>query len=178
MAQLVLDSKLINTISSLAVKLKTSKAEIVKRAVDNYAEGVTKNTKKNRLMAYAGILPEEEADEILNSIYRSRKSKNIDYRLWIILSIPISWSIFSRIIKRSWKNFQESAMRIFLQPYINYTELLFGAYNSIKVEQNLKKFKSFLEDINVLDFDKAAAEKGRKPGRRPGFNDSKYLFSR
>ena len=42
---------------------------------------------------------------------------------------------------------------------INYTELLFGAYNSINVEQNLKKFKSFLEDINVLDFDKAAAEK-------------------
>jgi tRNA(fMet)-specific endonuclease VapC len=42
---------------------------------------------------------------------------------------------------------------------INYTELLFGAYNSIKVEQNLKIFKSFLEDINVLDFDKAAAEK-------------------
>ncbi len=30
---------------------------------------------------------------------------------------------------------------------INYTELLFGAYNSVRVEQNLKKFKSFLEDI-------------------------------
>ncbi len=42
---------------------------------------------------------------------------------------------------------------------INYTELLFGAYNSVRVEQNLKKFKSFLEDINILDFDKAAAEK-------------------
>ena len=27
---------------------------------------------------------------------------------------------------------------------INYTELLFGAYNSLKVDQNLKKFKSFL----------------------------------
>jgi hypothetical protein len=81
MAHLVLDSKLINTISSLAVKLKTSKAEIVKRAVDNYAEGVTKNIKKNPLMAYAGILAEDEAEEILNSIYRSRKSKNIDYRL-------------------------------------------------------------------------------------------------
>jgi len=81
MAQLVVDSKLFNTISTLAVKLKISKAEIVKRAVDNYAEGVTKNTKKNRLMAYAGILPEEEADKILNSIYHSRKSKNIDYRL-------------------------------------------------------------------------------------------------
>jgi len=81
MAHLVLDSKLINTISSLAVKLKTSKAEIVKRAVDNYAEGINKNNKKNPLMAYAGILTEDEAEEILNSIYRSRKSKNMDYRL-------------------------------------------------------------------------------------------------
>ena len=42
---------------------------------------------------------------------------------------------------------------------INYTELLFGAYNSLKVEQNLERFKSFLGDINVLDFDKNAAEK-------------------
>jgi predicted nucleic acid-binding protein len=42
---------------------------------------------------------------------------------------------------------------------INYTELLFGAYNSLKVEQNLRAFKSFLADINVFDFDKDAAEK-------------------
>ena len=42
---------------------------------------------------------------------------------------------------------------------INYTELLFGAYNSLKVEHNLERFKSFLEDISVLDFDKNAAEK-------------------
>lgn len=41
---------------------------------------------------------------------------------------------------------------------INYTELLFGAYNSLKVDQNLKKFKSFLKNINILDFDKSAAE--------------------
>lgn len=41
---------------------------------------------------------------------------------------------------------------------INYTELLFGAYNSSMVEQNLKKVKSFLKTINILDFDKKAAE--------------------
>ena len=35
---------------------------------------------------------------------------------------------------------------------------MFGAYNSLKVEQNLKKFKSFLKTIDILDFDKAAAE--------------------
>ena len=42
---------------------------------------------------------------------------------------------------------------------INYTELLFGAYHSIKVEKNLKKFKSFLKTIEILDFNKPAAEK-------------------
>ena len=78
MSHLVLDNKLLNAISSLAAQLKTTKADIVKRAVDNYAEEITK---KNRLMAYAGILAEEEAEEMLNSIYRSRKSKNMDYRL-------------------------------------------------------------------------------------------------
>ncbi|MCP4156728.1 MAG: type II toxin-antitoxin system VapC family toxin, partial [bacterium] len=41
---------------------------------------------------------------------------------------------------------------------INYTELLFGAYNSLRSESNLKKFKAFLKNINVLDFDKEAAE--------------------
>jgi tRNA(fMet)-specific endonuclease VapC len=41
---------------------------------------------------------------------------------------------------------------------VNYTELLFGAYNSVKVEQNLKKFKSFLKTINIVNFDKTAAE--------------------
>ena len=41
---------------------------------------------------------------------------------------------------------------------INYTELLFGAYNSSMIEQNLKKIKSFLKTINILDFDKEAAQ--------------------
>jgi predicted nucleic acid-binding protein len=42
---------------------------------------------------------------------------------------------------------------------INYTELLFGAYNSLKVEENLNKFQSFLRTIKILDFNKSAAEK-------------------
>jgi hypothetical protein len=75
---LVLDNKLLNTISSLAGQLKTTKEDIVKRAVDSYAKKVTQ---KNRLMQYAGILAEEEADEILSSIYSNRKSKDIEFQL-------------------------------------------------------------------------------------------------
>ena len=41
---------------------------------------------------------------------------------------------------------------------INYAELLFGAYNSAKVQQNLSNIKSFLETISIINFDKNAGE--------------------
>jgi tRNA(fMet)-specific endonuclease VapC len=41
---------------------------------------------------------------------------------------------------------------------INYTELLFGAYNSAKKEDNLSHFKSFLDEMEIIGFDKSAAE--------------------
>lgn len=41
---------------------------------------------------------------------------------------------------------------------INYTELLYGAYNSNKIEENLEKFESFLENFTILEFDKNASE--------------------
>jgi len=41
---------------------------------------------------------------------------------------------------------------------INYAELLFGAYNSAKVKQNLNHIKAFLKTISILSFDQNAAE--------------------
>jgi len=41
---------------------------------------------------------------------------------------------------------------------INYTELLYGAYNSTNVEKNLARFTSFLEQFTILEFDKKASE--------------------
>ena len=41
---------------------------------------------------------------------------------------------------------------------INYTELLYGAYNSAKIEENLVKFTSFLEKFQILEFDAKASE--------------------
>jgi tRNA(fMet)-specific endonuclease VapC len=41
---------------------------------------------------------------------------------------------------------------------INYTELLFGAYNSTKQAENLSHIKSFLDDMEIIDFDKRSAE--------------------
>ena len=40
---------------------------------------------------------------------------------------------------------------------INYTELIYGAYNSARVEQNLKIIEPFLENFKVLEFDKSSS---------------------
>ena len=40
---------------------------------------------------------------------------------------------------------------------INFTELLYGAYNSAKVEKNLKVITSFLESFDILEFDARSA---------------------
>jgi len=41
---------------------------------------------------------------------------------------------------------------------INYTELLYGAYNSAHVENNLRIILPFLENFEILEFDKNASE--------------------
>ncbi len=37
---------------------------------------------------------------------------------------------------------------------INYTELIYGAYNSARVEENLKVIEPFLENFKILEFTK------------------------
>jgi hypothetical protein len=75
MGNLALDNKLLNVISSMAAQLKTTKEDIIKRAVTSYAE---KMKQKNRLMSFAGILDEKEADELLNSIYSNRQDRKVE----------------------------------------------------------------------------------------------------
>ena len=41
---------------------------------------------------------------------------------------------------------------------INYTELLYGAYSSAKIERNLKVIFPFLGQFEILEFDQAAAK--------------------
>ncbi len=41
---------------------------------------------------------------------------------------------------------------------INYTELLYGAYNSARVESNLNIILPFLDNFQILEFDKPAAD--------------------
>jgi predicted nucleic acid-binding protein len=39
---------------------------------------------------------------------------------------------------------------------INYTQLIYGAYNSAQIENNLRKITSFLDTLPTLDFDQKA----------------------
>jgi len=39
---------------------------------------------------------------------------------------------------------------------INYTELIYSAYNSTRVEQNLKVIEPFLDNFKILEFTKKA----------------------
>ena len=40
---------------------------------------------------------------------------------------------------------------------INYTELMYGAYNSSKVEKNLEVILAFLENFQILEFCKSSS---------------------
>ena len=40
---------------------------------------------------------------------------------------------------------------------INYTELIYGAYNSARIEENLKIIEPFLENFKILEFDKSSS---------------------
>ena len=40
---------------------------------------------------------------------------------------------------------------------INYTELIYGAYNSSKINQNLKVIEPFLESFKILEFTQASS---------------------
>jgi len=78
MGNLVLDNKLLSTISSLAERMKTTREDVVKMAVNSYAKGINE---KNRLMQFAGILEDDEADEMLKTIYETRHNKEMELQL-------------------------------------------------------------------------------------------------
>ena len=68
-----------NIINELANKLQISENEIVQKAIYEYAEKVKK---KSRLMSFAGILGEKDADDLLKVIQESRTDKQLEIRIW------------------------------------------------------------------------------------------------
>ncbi len=74
METLTVNKKTLITITALANQLNTSQKEIVQQAVNEYVEKIKR---KNRLISYAGILEEEEAEALLNSIQNNRLNKSL-----------------------------------------------------------------------------------------------------
>jgi len=72
METLSVDTETLNIINTLANQLNTSQIEVVRQALNNY---IDKIQRKNRLMSFAGILDETEAEIMLNSIKDSRVNK-------------------------------------------------------------------------------------------------------
>ena len=65
-------------ITDLANQLHVPETEIIRQAIDAYAKKIRK---KNRLLSFAGILSEAEADAILKVIRDNRVNKTMEFKL-------------------------------------------------------------------------------------------------
>jgi hypothetical protein len=74
-----LNETIINTINVLAKDLHKTKTSVVEEAVIHYAASL--KSKRNTLLQFAGSLGASEADSMLDSIQRDKKSKDIDFGL-------------------------------------------------------------------------------------------------
>ena len=73
MQTMMVTADLQGTIIELARQLRLSEMEILRQAIEDYARKIRK---KQRLMSFAGILTEAEADDLLNTIQSSRVNKD------------------------------------------------------------------------------------------------------
>jgi hypothetical protein len=73
MENTLLDSQTLSNITLLAKQLHLSETEILKRAVYDYLQ---KNQKRHRLLSFARMLTETEANDLLNVIQQNRYNKD------------------------------------------------------------------------------------------------------
>ena len=77
-----LNETVLKTIAALANDLHTTKTEIVEQSVLQFAAKL--NHKRNSLLQFAGTLPDNEADKLLNTIRQDKTNKNDEFNLWIL----------------------------------------------------------------------------------------------
>ena len=75
MESLVIKPGIRAIVTDLARQLQISEDKVVQQAVVEYAEKVRR---KKKLMSFAGILQEDEADEMLQTIQQSRVDKVLE----------------------------------------------------------------------------------------------------
>lgn len=74
-----LSKQAITTLSLLEKKMHTSKTDIIERALQSYAKKKIAN--QDTLMRYAGMLNQQEADDMLENIKSSRRNKRMRVKL-------------------------------------------------------------------------------------------------
>lgn len=78
MESLVIKPGVRAVVADLARQLQISEHKVVHQAIVEYAEKVHK---KKKLMSFAGILKEDEADQMLRTIQKSRVDKELRHCL-------------------------------------------------------------------------------------------------
>lgn len=78
MQAMMIDNELSATVNEIARELNISQQAILKQAIEDYVKKIKKH---QALLAFAGILQENEADELLATIQQSRANKDIELDL-------------------------------------------------------------------------------------------------
>ena len=74
-----LDEQIICVLNQLTEELKTTKTEIVERAIELFSK--ENKIKQNNLLQFAGIIKPSEADAMLRAIREDKNSKDVDFKL-------------------------------------------------------------------------------------------------
>jgi predicted transcriptional regulator len=78
MQAMMIDNELSATVNKIARELNISQQAILKQAIEDYVKKIKKH---QALLAFAGILQENEADELLATIQQSRANKDMELDL-------------------------------------------------------------------------------------------------
>jgi predicted DNA-binding protein len=74
-----LESSTIFIVNHLSKELGISKTAVVEEAIKFYADKL--QDKRNSILRFAGVITDDEADNMLESINNNKNSKNLDFSL-------------------------------------------------------------------------------------------------
>lgn len=74
-----LDEQVIYVLNQLTEDLKTTKTDVIERAIELFSK--ENKIKQNNLLKFAGIMKPSDADEMLETIQNSKNSKDFDLKL-------------------------------------------------------------------------------------------------
>lgn len=74
-----LDEQIIYVLNQLTEELKTTKTEVIERAIELFSK--ENKLKQNNLLQFAGMMKPSEADAMLEAIREDKNTKDVDFKL-------------------------------------------------------------------------------------------------